>query len=185
MSRPKGSKAHYNSRVANRICENLAMGDSLKTALEKDVLAPTVQTIYRWLDMYPAFREKYERARLLQADVHADTMMDMARDVVKNPQKASAYRVAADILQWQAAMRNPKMYGSKVTVESKAAPMNAAQIKAEIAVLEKELNVDSAITNKSRDAAERMPAAQPDPIVDDEPLQLKPSLFDRPVGPVQ
>ena len=181
---PKKTPAHYNTRVANRICENLAMGDSLKTALEKDILAPTVQTIYRWLDQYPLFREKYERARLLQADIHADTMMDMAKDVIKNPQKASAYRVASDILQWQAAMRNPKMYGSKVTVESKAAPMSAAQVKAEIALLEKELNVDTESTRKSRDA-EDQPVAPPDPIVDDEPLQLKPSLFDRPVGPVQ
>jgi hypothetical protein len=158
------------------------MGDSLKTALMKDVLAPTVQTVYRWLDQYPSFREKYERARLLQADIHADTMMEMAADVLKNPQKASAYRVAADILQWQASMRNPKMYGNKVTVESKAPPMNPSQIKAEIAALEKELNVDAGSTIKSRDAAG---AEHPDPIVDDEPLKLRPSLFDKPAGTVQ
>jgi hypothetical protein len=73
-----------------------------------------------------------------------------------------------------------------VTVDSTKPPLNPTQIKAEIAALEKELNVDTLATNKSRDAEENgKPAAPPSPIVDDEPLQLRPSLFDKPVGPLQ
>lgn len=181
MSGSKGRHTHYNLRIANRICEHIASGRSLKEALAKEPLSPSVTMIFRWLDSYPAFREKYERARLMQADVHADTMMEMAEEVLKNPQKASAYRVASDILQWQASMRNPKVYGSKVTVENKAPAMNAAQVKAEIAALEKELNVDTESTRKSRDADEK-PAAQPSPNPEDSYI---PSVFDKPIGPLQ
>lgn len=184
---PRKSRISYNSRIANRICEYLASGMSLKKALAKEPYGPSVMTIYRWLDGYPTFREKYERARLLQADVHADTMMDMAADVLENPQKASAYRVASDILQWQASMRNPKLYGSKVTVESKAAPLNPEQVKAEIKRLEEELNVDTDSTFKSRDAdttAKNLPSPNPES-ASAELSQYPPSLFDATVGTVQ
>lgn len=178
------ARAHYTTRIANRICENIAMGDSVKKALDKEPLGPTCMTFWRWLDMYPAFREKYERARIMQADMHADTMMDMAERVLANPRNASAFRVAADILQWQASMRNPKLYGSRVTVESKAPVMNADELKKEIAALEKELNVDTTSTRRSRDLNhEDVPAAQPDPNSDIE--NPKPSLFDETIGPMQ
>ncbi len=179
MSRPKGHKAYYNARVANRICEGIAEGLSLKKVLDREPLGPNMMSIYRWLDEHPAFREKYDRARMLQADVDADAMRDLAIKVIEQPKMSSAIRVAADILQWQASMRNPRLYGNKVTVESKNTTLKPAEVKAEIERLEKELNVDSESTAKSRDASEREPAAQPDPIV------LEPSLYDAPVGPLQ
>lgn len=181
----RGKACHYTVRIANRICENIACGDSVKKALDKEPLGPTMNMFWRWLDEYPAFREKYERARIMQADFHADTMMDMAEKVLANPRNASAYRVAADILQWQASMRNPKLYGHKVEVENKAPVMDGDKLKKEIAALEKELNV-SKQTTREKDLdhtkpKEDVPAAQPDPIAD----PLRPSLFDETIGRLQ
>lgn len=148
----KRGKGHYTARIAARICEHIALGMTIKASLAKEPLGPSLMVFWKWLDEYPEFREKYERARLLQADMHADTMMAMAEEVLVNPHKASAFRVAVDILQWQASMRNPKMYGSKLSIETKGEKIiDPVKLKAEIAALEKELNVDKESTARSRD----------------------------------
>jgi hypothetical protein len=145
----KGSKrkAHYTVRIANRICEYIALGDTIKAALAKEPLGPSLTLFWRWLDEYPEFREKYERARQMQADVHADRILEMAAEVVANPRIAPAYRVASDILKWQAEIRDPKKYGQKVQHELKAPPLKPEDLKAEIKRLEDELGVTAQIEN--------------------------------------
>lgn len=134
--------AHYNTRIAREICEGIARGLSLEEVLrEVGFLAPTVVTVYRWLEIYPDFREKYERARQLQADIQADKMLEMSRDVLKDPRAATAYRVAVDILKWQAAVRNPGKYGKTLDESGKNKPLDPAKLRAEIKRLEQELGV--------------------------------------------
>lgn len=135
-----GRKAKYNARIAKRICEHIALGATLKKALEKEPMGPTVPTFWRWLDEYPEFREMYERARVLQADLMSDTIMSMAEEVLSKPRFAAAYKVAADILRWQAEIRNPARYGSKVTVEHKQT-LDPAKLASEVRQLEKELGL--------------------------------------------
>lgn len=134
--------AHYTNRIASDICENIVRGMSLEEALaEIGFLAPTVVTVYKWLDLYPEFREKYERARQLQADMQADRMLEMARDVLKDPKASTAYRVAVDILKWQSAVRNPNKYGKAIEESGKNKPLDPAKLRAEIKRLEQELGV--------------------------------------------
>lgn len=135
-----GRRAHYTTRIAKRLCEHIALGATLKDALGKEPLAPTIPTFWRWLDEYPEFREMYERARMLQADLMADTIMEMAENVLRAPKFAPAYKVAADILKWQAEIRNPGKYGSRVQVEHKTT-LDPAKMRAEILQLERELGL--------------------------------------------
>lgn len=135
-----GRKAHYTTRIAKRLCEHIALGATLQQALQKEPLGPSVPVFWRWLDEYPEFREMYERARILQADLMADTIMTMAENVLKQPKFAPAYKVASDILKWQAEIRNPARYGQKVQVEHKAT-LDPAKLKGEIHQLEKELGL--------------------------------------------
>jgi len=135
-------RAHYCVRIANDICQQIALGNSLEKALAKvGTLAPSMPVFWRWLDEYPEFLEKYERARQMQADMHADRMLDMAAEVLKTPSKAAAVRVAVDILKWQAEIRDPKKYGTKVQHEHKPAAMKPEDLKKEILRLESELGV--------------------------------------------
>lgn len=134
--------AHYNSRVAREICEGIAVGLSLQETLNRiGFLAPTTVTVYRWLEIYPDFREKYERARQLQADIFADQMIDLGRAVLDDPKAAAAHRVAVDILKWQAEMRNRGKYGKTVDESGKNKPLDPAKLRAEIKRLEQELGV--------------------------------------------
>lgn len=134
--------AHYTNRIANDICEGIVMGKSLQEALDDiGFLAPSIVTVYKWFDLYPEFREKYERARQLQADMQADRMLEMARSVLKEPKAATAYRVAVDILKWQAAVRDPKKYGKMLEDDKAKKPLDPAKLRAEIKRLEQELGV--------------------------------------------
>lgn len=134
--------AHYNPRIAKDICEAIAQGDTLEDALEKiGFLAPNIVTVYRWLELYPEFKERYESARTLQADVHADRMLTMSREVLSKPTASTAYRVAVDILKWQAAIRNPGRYGRVLDESNKKKPLDPAKLRAEIKRLEAELGV--------------------------------------------
>lgn len=134
-------KAHYTVRIADQICEQIALGKTLRHALKVvGYLAPTEITIWRWLDAHPDFREKYDRARKYQADSHADTMLEMAEQVIKDPKLASAYKVSSDILKWQAEVRNRGKYGRKAE-EKSTKTMNPEKLRQEIKRLENELGV--------------------------------------------
>jgi terminase small subunit-like protein len=135
-------RAHYTVRVADQICEQIALGKTLNQALVKvGYLAPAINTIWKWLDIYPEFREKYERARQLQADMHADKMLELAEDVLDQPKAANAHRVAIDVLKWQAEIRNKQRYGRTKDDAGKNKPMDPNKLRAEIKRLETELGV--------------------------------------------
>jgi len=135
--------AHYTVRVADQICEEIALGRTLEAAIKKvGYLAPNIQTCWRWFDIYPEFREKYDRARQLQADMHADKMLQMAEDILDTgDSRPSAKRVVADILKWQAEIRNRERYGKKGEDASKSKPMDATKLRQEIKRLENELGI--------------------------------------------
>ena len=134
-------RAHYCVRIANSICEHIALGNSLRQALEKTgPLAPAMATLWRWLDEFPEFRVKYDRARQMQGDMLADEMLEMAQEVIKRPALASAIRVAADILQWQAGIRDSK-YNSKTVREETKKIMPPDELRKEIKRLEAEIGV--------------------------------------------
>lgn len=135
-----GRRASYNMRIAKRICEHIALGATLRDALDREPLGPTIPTFWRWLDEYPEFRDMYERARTLQADLLSDSILAMAQEVLQKPKFAPAYKVAAEILKWQAETKNPERYGKSVTVQHKKA-LDPTTLKREIRQLEKELGL--------------------------------------------
>lgn len=135
-----GRKAHYTTRIAKRICEHIALGDTLQRALAKEPLAPAITTFWRWIDEYPEFAEMYGRARMMQADLVSDSILEMASAVLRNPKFAPAYKVASDILRWQTEVHSPAKYGQKVQIEHKAA-LDPAKMRTEIKQLEAELGL--------------------------------------------
>lgn len=134
--------AHYTVRVADQICEQIVLGHGLEKALKKvGFLAPAYNTVLKWLEIYPDFNEKYERARRLQADILADRMLQLGEDVLNSPSTAAAHRVAVDILKWQAEVRNRSRYGAKSDDAGKGKALDPAKLRSEIKRLEAELGV--------------------------------------------
>lgn len=124
------------------ICEEIAQGKTLQQALDAiGYIAPTIKTVWKWLDAHPEFRERYDRARQMAADADADKIKELAQDVLKLPKQGSGhYKVAIDALRWQAEVRNRSKYGSKGEDSAKK-PLDPAKIREEIARLQKELGV--------------------------------------------
>ena len=157
-------RAHYCVRIANEICEQIALGNSLRQALEKvGPLGPSMATLWRWLDEFPEFRIKYDRARQMQGDMLADEMLEMAQEVIKRPALASAIRVAADILQWQAGIRDSK-YNSKTVRQETKAIIPPDELRKEIKRLEQEIGVGS--TTPAMNTAPNYAKQKPMPDID-------------------
>lgn len=132
----------YVARIADTICFHIASGKSLQQSLAAvGYLAPKIQTVWKWLELHPDFREKYERARQLQADTHADRMLELGEEAINKPSSAAAYRVAIDVLKWQAEVRNRGKYGAKAEDAGKNKVLDPAKLRAEIKRLEQELGV--------------------------------------------
>lgn len=97
-------------RITAEICELIAVGYSLRAALEQKAEYPSYNTFYKWLDEFEHVRDKYARARELQQDFEADNMVDIA-DVAVDPNKA---RIQIDARKWRASKLAPKKYGDKL-----------------------------------------------------------------------
>ena len=139
MSRRPG---HYVKRTGDMICEEIALGSTLDEALKKvGYLAPSERQFWKWLELHEEFRQQYERARQMQADKLADEHLKIAREVkMMDGKQAPKFKVAADVLKWQAEVRNRGKYGSRAEPLTKK-ELKPDEIKAEIARLEKELGI--------------------------------------------
>ncbi|MFX8836770.1 hypothetical protein ABTM80_19580, partial [Acinetobacter baumannii] len=59
---PAGRARAFASKLAVRICERIAGGESLR-AICRDDGFPARATVFRWLAEHPTFAEHYARAR--------------------------------------------------------------------------------------------------------------------------
>ena len=135
----------WSKAIEVAICERIAQGESLnELCLEEGM--PAYVTVWRHLRDDEAFREEYDAARVAQADFLADRMLILARKAEDgDAQKANSYRVAADILKWQAMVRAPRKYSERTIHENNTnVPADPQKIKDEIARLQKELGVKTA-----------------------------------------
>ena len=133
-AKPKGRPTKYTSKLVNEICARLASGDSLRTICMEDKF-PSKTTVLRWLfdDKHEGFRDQYERARTMQAEIMAEEMLDIADDgtndwMEKHGKDGESYyqlngehvqrsRLRLDTRKWVASRLLPKKYGDKVQQE--------------------------------------------------------------------
>ena len=117
----RGQPTKYSKELTDKICNLLTEGKSLKSICDmKDM--PDRTSVYSWLLQYPEFFNSYARARDIQADVLADTLIQEANDVesviVGNDKsdnaRVQAVRVKIDTLKWIASKLKPKKYGDKL-----------------------------------------------------------------------
>ncbi len=128
-----GRPSEFSQGVADRICERLADGESLR-AICTDSDMPSKAAVFKWLAANEAFVDQYARAREAQADAIFDEILDIADDGSndwmerKNSDgenigwqengealRRSALRV--DARKWMAGKLRPKKYGEKLMTE--------------------------------------------------------------------
>lgn len=131
-----GRPSIYSKELADRICNELAQGISLRTVCKADDM-PNMSTIFAWIREKDGFSNQYARAKQESADAMAEDILDIAdatNQVIKSgaEKKSSAYaqaqRLRVDTRKWLMAKMKPKKYGDTIDVKSGGEPLPAAQI---------------------------------------------------------
>ena len=123
--KPAGRPSIYSEELTDEICGRIANGQSLNSICKLDGM-PAVSGVYRWMREYPAFLDKYTRAREDQADTLADEILDIADEKIDdfiideegnkrpNPDTVQRSKLRVEARKWIAAKLKPKKYGEKI-----------------------------------------------------------------------
>ena len=125
MKHAGGRPTTYNKELADKICEELALGSSLRTVCGKEDM-PSVKTVFNWMRTYQEFLHQYARAKEESADAMAEDMLDIADDgtndymetedgkIVYNGDSVQRARLRVDTRKWLMSKMKPKKYGDKL-----------------------------------------------------------------------
>lgn len=109
----------YSQERADRICEMLQKGHSLRQAAKAEGVDPS--TVLRWKEANPDFAQQYARAREIGYEVDFEQLEELAAE--PPPQTASGStdagwvqwkRLQIDTKKWALSKKAPKKYGDKV-----------------------------------------------------------------------
>lgn len=136
----------YSQEIADKICERLAAGESLRKACRE--IGCGVQTILDWTVANEAFGGQYAQAREAGYALLADELVEIADDstndttvtedgkVVTNQEVVARSRLRVDTRKWMLSKMLPKVYGEKlelaglVTVKASPADLTDEQLAA-------------------------------------------------------
>jgi hypothetical protein len=108
-----GRPSDFNDEIATRICDLLMDGVSMRSICQQDDM-PSRTTVFRWMDNNSDFASMYARARMLQADLMDDLILETANACTPATAQADKVKIAA--YQWRASKLMPKLYGDKTEV---------------------------------------------------------------------
>lgn len=123
-----GRHTEYTSEIADKICERLIEGESLRRICNDDLM-PSRATVLRWLNENKDFEAKYTHARVMQADTLAEEIIDISDDgsndtyvkedgtEIVNTDHVQRSKLRVETRKWYAAKLAPKKYGDKTAVE--------------------------------------------------------------------
>lgn len=134
-----GRPSLYSTELGTKICLRVAEGESvLQICRDEDM--PEARTVYLWLlnlqeTDKKEFREMYEKAREIQAEVIHDQLLDISDDgtndwmeietrsgrIIEVPdhEHINRSRLRCDTRKWIVARMNPKKYGDKLDLTTK------------------------------------------------------------------
>jgi hypothetical protein len=134
---PAGRPSEYTQEIADKICERLAIGVSLRTACKEDDM-PSIATVFNWFRSYPEFLEQYTRAKQESADAMADDILDIADDGTndwmevnrkgytsweQNGEAMGRSKLRVETRKWLMAKMKPKKYGDKLDMTTNGKDM--------------------------------------------------------------
>ena len=120
---------YLGDEIAKRICERMACGESLRQICRDDDM-PTEGAVRGWVIYdHHGFASRYAHARELRADVWADQILDIAREVPADAAHVARAKLEIDAIKWTASKLMPRRYGEHLTTALTGA--NGGPIKTE------------------------------------------------------
>lgn len=129
MARP----TDYTEELADRICEEILNNTYGIHTICKDEGMPHPSTVFRWINQYVEFYDKYARAREIQAELLADEIISIADDAQKDLQSDGKIdhdhiqrsKLRVDARKWKSSKLHPKRFGDKLDVTTKGEQINS------------------------------------------------------------
>lgn len=116
LAMPAGRPSIYSPEIADKICERLATGETLRSIGNDDDL-PSTSTIERWRDKDADFDGRCARAIERGIDRDVDGMKDIESLTLAGKYDPAASRAVLSSIQWRASKRFPKRYGDRLSTE--------------------------------------------------------------------
>lgn len=123
----------YDETLATRICSEIAStSKGIKTLVKDNPNWPSHNTIYKWIQTYPSFKELYTRAKAFQIEVLVDEIISIADDssqdyivsddgkLVCDHEHIQRAKLKIDTRKWLASKLCPRLYGDKRADEEKS-----------------------------------------------------------------
>lgn len=117
--RKAGRPSKYSDEMAEKICELISSGMSLRTVCSQDGM-PSAVTVCKWLSENDEFSKQYARAREEQAVSFADEIIQIADSVEPDSAAVAKAKLQIDSRKWLAARMAPKKYGDKQEIDVKS-----------------------------------------------------------------
>lgn len=117
--RPIGRPSKFSQDLAEKICEQIAHGKSLRAICAEDDM-PSTSTVCKWLNENQDFSEQYARARGRQADHYFEEIVEIADSVEADSAAVAKARLQVDARKWAASKLAPKKYGEKTELDVKS-----------------------------------------------------------------
>ena len=117
--RKTGRPSKYSDEMAEKICEKIANGRSLRSICAEDGM-PTTSTVCKWLIENKEFSEQYARARDKQADYFAEEIIEIADSAEAESAAVAKAKLQIDARKWAASKIAPKKYGDKQELDVKS-----------------------------------------------------------------
>lgn len=129
-----GRPSEFTQELADKICEQLAIGYSMRT-VAKDPELPSIETIFKWMRTNEIFLKQYTRAKQEAADAMAEELLDISDDGTNdfmeddynkgrtpgytvNGENIQRSKLRVDTRKWLMAKMKPRTYGDKLDVVS-------------------------------------------------------------------
>ena len=138
MAKKTGRPEIWSQELADRVCEKIAQGYSMRTVCTPDDM-PSISTLFKWIREKPEFSQQYARATEERTEAMAEDILDIADDgsndlmtiqkgdasyEVENREVTNRSRLRVDTRKWLMSKMKPKKYGEKLdlTSDGKALP---------------------------------------------------------------
>ncbi len=138
MAHPGGRPEIYTQELADKICERIAEGYSMRTVCKPDEM-PAMSTVFKWFRTKPEFVDQYAKATQERTEAMSEDILDIADDgsndlmtiqkgkesyTIENKEVTNRSRLRVDTRKWLMSKMKPKKYGDKidVTTDGKALP---------------------------------------------------------------
>lgn len=122
-----GRPTLYTQELADKICERISDGRSLRSICREDDDMPSASSVFKWLRENEEFSKQYAYATEERSEAFAEDTLDIADQgisVIKGSAEkksgaiAQVIRLQVDTRKWHMSKMKPKKYGDKLDVTS-------------------------------------------------------------------